>query len=234
MNASLTYRNRREAGRALAERLRGFSGPETLVLGLPRGGVPVAAEIAGALGVPLDICIVRKIALPDAPEFAIGAIAAGGWRVLNEELIHNQDINHEEIAVEVARQQQEIARQESLYRAGRPAPELHGRTVIVVDDGLATGFTMRAAVQASRHAGVKRLVVAVPVGAADTCEELAREVDELVCPVRPEPFRAVGLWYEDFSPTTDAEVQDCLARSATMPGASSRATSSTFGEKKTW
>jgi putative phosphoribosyl transferase len=213
MNPAGIYRDRRDAGRTLALYARDKEvGADPLVLALPRGGVPVAAEVADALNAPLDVFLVRKLGTPDQPELAMGAIASGGVRLLDETLIAYSDVSAGELAAVTERETRELERRERAYRAGRPPLELKFRPVIVVDDGLATGFTMRAAVAALRKADCARITVAVPVGARSSCEEVSREVDVLVCPLQPEPFRAVGLWYEDFAPTTDEEVRDCLAR----------------------
>lgn len=205
----LPYDDRRQAGRLLAERLERYrDAAGLLVLALPRGGVAVGFEVAHALHAALDLFIVRKLGYPGHEEYAMGAIAGGGVRVMNVE--PGLAVSDDEIARVVRREEAELARREQLYRGGRPAPALGGRTVIVVDDGLATGSTMRAAVAAIRHQQPARLVVAVPLGAAPTCEALRREVDELVCPAMPEPFRAVGLWYRDFPQTSDDEVRELL------------------------
>ena len=207
------YRDRRDAGRTLALYLRGKeTGTDPLVLALPRGGVPVAAEVAEALEAPLDVFLVRKLGLPGQPEVAMGAIASGGLRLLDEGLIAYADVSAAEVAAVTERETWELGRREQAYRAARPLPEVKFRPVIVIDDGLATGFTMRAAVAALRKAECARITVAVPVGARSSCEELAREVDVLVCPLQPEPFRAVGQWYTDFAPVTDDEVRRCLSR----------------------
>jgi putative phosphoribosyl transferase len=204
----LPYDDRAQAGRALAERLERYAAqPGAIVLALPRGGVAVGFEVAHALHVPLDVFVVRKLGHPGHEEYAVGAIASGGVRVMNPEVA----VDERELAPIVAREQAELARREHLYRGDLPPLALAGRTAIVVDDGLATGSTMRAAVQAIRRQQPARLVVAVPVGAASTCESLRREVDELVCPAMPEPFRAVGLWYRDFPQAGDAEVHRLLA-----------------------
>jgi putative phosphoribosyl transferase len=211
----LPFRDRREAGQLLAAELAAYAHrPDVLVLALPRGGVPVAYEVARALGLPLDVFLVRKLGLPGHEELAMGAIASGGVRVLNEELVHDLRIPNHVIEAVAANELQELERRERLYRGDRPAPDVRGWTVILVDDGLATGTTMRAAVKALQQEGAARIVVAVPIAAPETCEDLSAEVDDIICAVTPEPFRAVGLWYEDFSQTTDEEVRDLLARSA--------------------
>jgi predicted phosphoribosyltransferase len=185
---------------------------DVVVLALPRGGVPVAYEIAKALNAPLDVFVVRKVGLPGHEELAIGALASGGVRLLNEELIDAYHIDRRDIDRVVRREEAELERREQLYRSGRPFPDLRGKTVILVDDGLATGSTMRVAVEALRKEEPKRIVVAVPVAAPETCDEFRDIADEIVCAVTPEPFHAVGLWYDDFSQTTDEEVHDLLAR----------------------
>ena len=209
------FRDRREAGRLLAERLRmEGDGSDTVVLALPRGGVPVAAEIAHELAVPLDVFVVRKLGVPGHEELALGAIASGGVRVLNQGVVDAARMSPEAVERVARRELEEVERREAAYRGGRPPVETAGKRVILVDDGLATGATMRAAVAAVRATGPARIVVAVPIAAASTCEELAREVDEIVCLRTPEPFYAVGLWYEDFSQTTDEEVRALLEQPA--------------------
>lgn len=207
------YRDRAEAGRRLAEKLTAYTDrPDVLVLALPRGGVPVGFEVARALHAPLDVLMVRKLGVPGHEELAMGAIASGGMRLLNETVVRALRIKPEVIEQVAKIEQAELERREREYRDDRPQPELRGKTVIVVDDGLATGASMRAAVVALRRRRPARLVVAVPVAAAATCAEFRYEVDEVVCAATPEPFHAVGLWYEDFSQTTDAEVRDLLER----------------------
>jgi putative phosphoribosyl transferase len=207
------FQNRVEAGRVLAERLIEYAGREdVLVLALPRGGVPVAYEVAKALGAPLDVFIVRKLGVPGHEELAMGAIASGGVVVLNDEVVRGLKIPREVIEQVARAELAELRRREREYRGDRPPPDVRGKTVILVDDGLATGSTMRAAAVALRRLGPTRIVVAVPVAAAETCEEFRQEVDETVCAITPEPFYAVGLWYEDFSQTTDEEVRELLAK----------------------
>jgi putative phosphoribosyl transferase len=207
------FRDRAVAGEVLTTRLTAYaSRSDVLVLALPRGGVPVAFAVAAGLDAPLDVFLVRKLGVPGHEELAMGAIATGGVRVLNESVVRGQGISPETIDRVAALEGEEMARREEVYRDGRPAAGVAGRAVILVDDGLATGATMRAAVAALRRQGPRRVVVAVPVAAPSTCKELRAEVDEVVCALTPEPFYAVGLWYEDFSPTTDAEVHDLLAR----------------------
>jgi putative phosphoribosyl transferase len=211
----MLFHDRREAGRLLAGKLMKYAGrPDVLVLALPRGGVPVAFEVARALRAPLDVFLVRKLGLPGREELAIGAIAPGGVRVLNEDLVRSLGIPESVIDEVAAREQQELDRRLRLYRDDRPPPSVRGRTVILVDDGLATGSTMRAAVAALRRQHPARIVVAAPVGAADTCEEFQEEADEAVCARTPDPFLAVGLWYNDFSQTTDEEVRELLEQAA--------------------
>ncbi|HJT80513.1 MAG TPA: phosphoribosyltransferase [Chthoniobacterales bacterium] len=210
---SRAFQDRYEAGRLLAERLEKYAGqPDVIVLGLPRGGVPVAYEIAKHLRVPLDVFIVRKLGVPGFEELAIGAIASGGVRVLNQEVA--RILPNAETAIEgaTAREQIELDRREQLYRGDGPPPILENKTVILVDDGLATGATMRAAVRALRQRRVGRIVVAVPVGAPETCREFEGEVDEAICVISPDYFQAVGQFYEDFSQTTDDEVRELLRR----------------------
>jgi putative phosphoribosyl transferase len=209
------FRDRTEAGRLLAERLAVYAGrPDVIVLALPRGGVPVAFEVARALGVPLDVFLVRKLGVPGQEELAMGAIASGGVRVLNEDVVRYLGIPGEVIDAVAADEEQELERREHAYRGDRPAPEIRGRTAILIDDGLATGSTMRAAVAALKRQQPARIVVGVPAAASETCDEFRGEVDEIVCAMTPEPFRAVGLWYEDFSQTTDEQVRDLLGRAA--------------------
>jgi predicted phosphoribosyltransferase len=209
----MQFRDRRDAGRQLAQRLLAYADvPGVRVLALPRGGVPVAYEVAFALRAPLDIFLVRKLGVPGQRELAMGAIATGGVRILNEDVVQALGIPEEIIATITAEEQPELERRERRYRGDRPALDLRGRTVIIIDDGLATGSTMRAAVAAVRRQQPARIVVAVPVAAPSTYEALQIEVDELVCVFTPEPFHAVGLWYEDFSQTTDEEIQDLLAQ----------------------
>src|SRR5918996_526610 len=211
---NMIYRDRTEAGKKLAEHLKEYANrPEVLVLALPRGGVPVAFEVANALHTPLDIFLVRKLGVPGHEELAMGAIATGGVRVLNEDVVGYLDIPGEIIDAVAADEARELERRERLYRGDRPLPDVRGKTVILIDDGLATGSTMRAAAAALRKQQPARIVVAVPVSAPETCDEFRMEVDEIICAAVPEPFQGVGLWYEDFSQTTDQEVRDLLDRS---------------------
>jgi len=209
------FRDRTDAGRQLADKLRHYANrPDVLVLALPRGGVPVAFEVAQALNAPLDIFLVRKLGLPGREELAMGAIASGGVRVLNYEAIQALAIPNEMIEAVASEELQELRRREKQYRGDRPPPDVRGRTVILIDDGLATGSTMRAAIQALRRQEPAKIVVAVPVGARDICTEFQHEADEAICAVTPEPFYAVGLWYGDFSQTSDEEVQALLNQTA--------------------
>jgi predicted phosphoribosyltransferase len=205
------YADRYEAGRLLADRLHVYRDRrDVIVLALPRGGVPVGHEVAAALGAPLDVLVVRKLGTPQQPELAMGAIASGGVRVLNPEVVAWCGVSAGDIDAVDRRERIELERREVLYREGRAPLDVEGRVVIVVDDGLATGSTMRAAVQCLRQRGPARIVVAVPVAAAETCRNLAREADEVVCARMPTPFEAVGLWYRDFSQTSDEEVRTLL------------------------
>lgn len=207
------FTDRREAGRRLAEELREHVGtPGLLVLALPRGGVPVAYEVAEALGAPLDIFLVRKLGVPGHEELAMGAIASGGVRVMNDDVMQMVRVPEHAVDEVAAREQRELERREAAYRDGRPAPAVRGRTVLLVDDGLATGSTMRAAVRALRAEGVGELIVAVPVAAPETCASFRDEVDDIVCVLTPDRFIAVGLWYRDFGQTTDEEVRELLSR----------------------
>jgi predicted phosphoribosyltransferase len=209
--ADRLFQDRRDAGRVLAGLLGHYRGrPGVVVLGLPRGGVPVAYEIAGALAAPLDVFLVHKLGVPHHEELAMGAIAGGGVMVLNDDVVWSRGLSRETIRKAAERERRALLRRERLYRDARPMVELDGRVVIVVDDGLATGSTMRAAVLALRQQHPARLVVAVPVGAPETCEQLRSEADEVVCAATPQPFQAVGLWYREFPQATDEEVHDLL------------------------
>ena len=209
----MIFRDRTEAGRMLAAKLTRYANrSDVVVLGLPRGGVPVAYEVARQLHVPLDVFLVRKLGLPGHEELAMGAIATGGVRVLNQDVVRALGIPEDIIESVANREQQELERRERIYRGNRPPVDVRDRIVILVDDGLATGSSMRAAVAALRQQEPGRIVIAVPIGALQTCGELRDEADEIVCHYTPEPFHAVGLWYEDFSQTTDQEVHDLLER----------------------
>ena len=213
----MIFHDRHDAGRQLAARLGEYAGREdVLVLALPRGGVPVGYEVARELGAPLDVFLVRKLGVPGHEELAMGAIASGGVRVLNEEVVRGLGIPPAAIEQVSAAEEAELARREREYRDDRPAPQVAGRAVILVDDGLATGSTMRAAVEALRHQGPAEIVVAVPVGAPETCAAMNLVADQTVCAHMPDRFAAVGLWYEDFSQTPDNEVRALLAE-ATIP-----------------
>lgn len=210
------FTDRSEAGRQLAARLEKYADrADVLVLALPRGGVPVGYEVARALHAPMEVFIVRKLGVPGHEEFAMGAVATGGVRVLNDQVVSALGIPEYVIDAVAVWEQQELERRERTYRGNRPPPDVREKTVILVDDGLATGSTMLAAVKALHKLGPARIVVAVPVASPDTCELLKTEVDDVVCAVTPEPFYAVGLWYRDFSQTTDEEVRELLQQSAT-------------------
>ncbi len=212
---SQRFADRREAGKALSTLLAEYRNrPNVVVLALPRGGVPVAFELAEALDVPLDVFVVRKLGMPGHPEFAIGAIASGGVQVLSDDVVRLYAVSDAAIDTIVRREAIELERREREYRRGRPMIELRNAIVILVDDGLATGASMRAAVQAVRAHQPARVVVAVPVGAPQTCEELRDIADEVICARMPQPFSAVGLWYRDFAQTTDDEVRHLLAARA--------------------
>ena len=201
------FRDRTDAGAQLAERLGAYRGQDVLVLGIPRGGVPVAAEVARKLGAELDIVVARKLGAPLQPELAIGAVAANGGRYLNDALADEVGVTREYLEAVTAKEMAEGRRREMRFRGKRAAPEIEGRTVIVVDDGLATGATMRAAVRSLRKHMPRRLIVAIPVGPRDTCAALRAEADEVVAVQEPEPFLAVGLYYEDFRPTEEEEIE---------------------------
>ncbi|HEX9160949.1 MAG TPA: phosphoribosyltransferase [Thermoanaerobaculia bacterium] len=207
------FRDRDEAGVLLGSELKRKLGDrsDVIVLALPRGGVPVAARVAEALGAPLDVFIVRKLGVPGHEELAMGAIASGGVRVMNEDVLTMLPVRQELIDRVASREQVELERREREYRGARPPLDVHDRTVIVVDDGLATGSTMRAAVRALRAMQPRSIIVAVPVAARETRDALRSEADEVVCLWTPEPFQAVGLWYEDFAQTSDDEVHELLA-----------------------
>lgn len=206
------FKDRSQAGKMLARKLAAYAGqPKVLVLALPRGGVPVGFAVAQALGVELDVMLVRKLGMPGHEEYAMGAVGAGGVRVIQSGLVESGLVTVEAIEAATERELAEIVRRDRLYRAGRPPPELAGRTVILVDDGIATGATLRAAVEVARQSKVARLVVAAPVGAPESVAALVPEVDEMVCLATPYQFRAVSQWYRHFDQTSDEEVQDLLA-----------------------
>jgi predicted phosphoribosyltransferase len=208
----MLFRDRADAGRHLLSRLGAYKDRrDVLVLGLPRGGIPVAYEVARGLGAPLDLFVVRKLGVPGQEELAMGAIATGGVRIVNRDVVDALHIPPDVVDRAAAAEARELERREQSYRGERPEPQVEGKTVILVDDGLATGSTMRAAVAALRQQGPARIVVAVPVAAPSTCQELRREVDEIVCFATPEPFMAVGRFYDDFAQTTDEEVRELLA-----------------------
>ncbi|MCZ7575044.1 MAG: phosphoribosyltransferase [Ardenticatenaceae bacterium] len=212
------FRDRADAGQILANLLTEYANrPDLLVLALPRGGVPVGFEVATALSAPLDVFVVRKLGVPGREELAMGAVATGGVIVLNEDVVAALRIPRETIDIRAADEQRELARRERAYRGDRPPPEVRDRIVILVDDGIATGATMRAAVAALRQQKPARIVVAVPTAAPESYDELRAEVDDIVCVVTPEPFCAIGLWYEDFSQTTDEEVRNLLEQATSDP-----------------
>ncbi len=211
----MLFKDRTAAGQVLAKELAAYTNrSDVLILALPRGGVPVAFEVAKALKAPLDVFLVRKLGVPGQEELAMGALASGGVRVLNDEVVAGLGLSETIINKVAEKEQQELERRERLYRDDRPAPDLHGRTVILVDDGLATGATMRAAVRALQQQQPAQLVVGVPVSSPETCQEFQTEVDDIVCAMTPRPFHSVGLWYDDFSQTTDDEVRDLLHSAA--------------------
>ena len=214
------FEDRRAAGKLLATKLQGFGGrPDAIVLALPRGGVPVAYEVARALNLPLDVVVVRKLGAPGHEEFALGSIASGDGCLINETYINALQVSQDVLDAIIRRESRELKRRELLYRAGRPPAKLNGKTVIIVDDGLATGLSMRAAAVAIKRLSPKMIVAAVPVCGPVTCEELERAVDVLcVCYQAPQSFQAVGLWYKNFEQTTDEEVVSLLAlASARVP-----------------
>jgi putative phosphoribosyl transferase len=216
MTSAIRYRDRSSAGHALARWLAFLAGrPNLLVLALPRGGVPVAVEVAKAMEAPLDIFLVRKLGLPGSEEIAMGALATGGIKLLDESLIADSGVTPEGLAEVIANETRELERREARYRGGRPRLNIMGRHVVLVDDGVATGYTMRVAVLALRKLGPSHVTIAMPVGAPTVCRALSDTVDELICPLQPEPFHAVGLWYDHFPALTDTEVNECL--SVTVP-----------------
>jgi predicted phosphoribosyltransferase len=204
------FRDRRHAGRLLGQDLQVFRTPDVIVVGLPRGGVPVAKEVAGALGAPLDVFIVRKVGVPGHEELAMGAIASGGVRVLNQDVVSSLRIDPHVLERSIEAEAVELERRENLYRGDRPPLDLRGKVVIIVDDGLATGSTMRAAIQAVRGHSPTQIVVGIPVAAPSVCESLRSLADDVVCVATPKDLHAVGQWYEDFSQTSDEEVADLL------------------------
>jgi putative phosphoribosyl transferase len=215
------FRDRAEAGRALARVLSHYAGrDDVIVLALPRGGVPVAAEVAKELGAPLDVFLVRKLGVPGHEELAMGAIASGGVLVLDDGVLRWLGISEDQVQRALTRELDELRRREAAYRNGRPLPDLKGKTVILVDDGLATGASMQAAARAVRRHQPARIVIAVPVASRATCDQFRDDVDEVVCAVTPEPFYAVGNWYEDFSQTSDEEVRELLERAPEERGTS--------------
>jgi putative phosphoribosyl transferase len=210
-----SFTDRTDAGQFLARKLESFKDRlDLLVLALPRGGVPVAFEVATAIHAPLDVFVVRKLGVPNHEELAFGAIASGGVTVLNNEIIEAVGISKKQINATVEREQIELARRERAYRGDIPSPSRSGASVILIDDGIATGSTMLAAVRALRKENVAEITVAVPVAAAAVCNQLLPEIDSIVCAATPEPFQAVGIWYEDFSQTSDEEVRQLIKRAA--------------------
>jgi putative phosphoribosyl transferase len=210
------FKDRTHAGQVLAKRLVRYSAQnDVLVLALPRGGVPVAFEIARELSAPLDVFLVRKLGLPGHPELAMGAIASGGIRVLNEDVVRGLSVPENVIASVAESELQELRRREQAYRGEQPGLDVHGKTIILVDDGLATGASMRAAIAGLKAQSPGRIIVAVPTASPETCGEFESEVDEILCAVTPQPFFGVGIWYDDFSQTTDEEVRELLEKSKT-------------------
>jgi putative phosphoribosyl transferase len=218
------YLDRHHAGRALASSLREYAGRTNLIVyALPRGGVPVAYEVAVELAAPLDVFVVRKIGVPGREELAMGAIASGGHCVINEDVVQTLDISKTEIVRAVRAEKRELNRCEFAYRGARPAVPVVGKVVLLVDDGMATGASMRAAIRALRQLSPTHIIAAVPVAAAETCDAMSDEADDVVCLVTPEPFESVGLWYDDFLQTTDREVRELLASTGGFaPGAGTR------------
>jgi putative phosphoribosyl transferase len=215
MSDILRYSDRRQAGKLLARELMEYAGsPNLIVLALPRGGVPVAFEIVRELNAPLDVFLVRKLGLPEHPDLAMGAIADGGIRILNENVIARAGISEKELGEVEAREEKELRRRAVDYRQSRPFPSLQGKTVILVDDGIATGATLFAALTALRRQAPAKLIVAAPVGSREACDSLREIADRVVCPLTPPSFRSVGQWYDDFEQTSDAEVRSLLAESA--------------------
>ncbi|MEA5579865.1 phosphoribosyltransferase [Nodularia harveyana UHCC-0300] len=212
----MLFKNRTTGGQRLAEELANYAHrSDVIVLGLPRGGVPVAFEVAQALKAPLDVLVVRKLGVPDQKELAMGAIASGDVRIINQHIVNSLHISKKTIIKVAAQEERELQRREHLYRGDRPFPDLHKRTVILVDDGLATGATMWAAIAAVKGQHPAQIVVAVPVAASSTCQKLQSVADQIVCPATPDPFCSVGLWYENFPQTTDDQVRELLFPSQT-------------------
>lgn len=208
---ALRFRDRKDAGERLAAKLANYiNGPDVVVLGLPRGGVPVAFEVARSLNVPLDVIIVRKLGVPGEEELAMGAIASGGIRVLNRDVVRMLSLSDATIDAVSAKEQRELTRREQLYRGTRPMPDMRGRTLLLVDDGIATGATMRAAIAAMRQQEPAHIVVAAPVAARSTCADLRDEGVDVVCVEESEAMYAIGLWYDEFPQTTDGEIRDLL------------------------
>ncbi|MDB6067689.1 MAG: putative phosphoribosyltransferase [Pedosphaera sp.] len=215
MTVTAQYQDRYEAGEFLADKLRHHAGdPDLLVLALPRGGVPVGYEVAAALEAPLDVFLVRKLGVPGYEELAMGAVASGGVKILNDDVIRQVGIPGNMIDAIVQEKERELGQQEKIFRGERPSVDIKGRTVILVDDGLATGASMRAAVKAVKSKGPKSVIVAVPIGSSDSCQQLQTEVDEVFCAMTPDPFYAVGAWYSDFMQITDEEVRELLDHAA--------------------
>ncbi|MEQ8974650.1 MAG: phosphoribosyltransferase [Coleofasciculus sp. C1-SOL-03] len=213
----MLFKNRQEAGQRLASDLKEYANrPDVIVLGLPRGGVPVAYEVARGLDAPLDVWLVRKLGAPGHEELAMGAIASGGTRILNKDVVRSLGVSEQAIDKVAAKEQQELERREKAYRGDLPPLELRDRTVLLVDDGLATGASMHAAAVALRQYDPKKIIAAVPVAAPETCQEFKVEVDEIICTETPQPFYAVGLWYNKFDQTTDQEVRDLMERAASQ------------------
>jgi putative phosphoribosyl transferase len=216
----LPFRNRVHAGELLAQALRDYAGrSDVIVLALPRGGVPVAFEVAVALKAPLDLMLVRKLGTPGQEELAMGAIATGGVRVMNDDVVQTLRISDDVIQAVARREQNELERRQRTYRGNRPPPQLRNQCVILIDDGIATGATIRSAVKAVRAQGPARIVVAAPMAPVETVDVLRREADEVVCLATPEPFTAIGCWYQEFPQTSDDEVRDLLARAGKLPAA---------------
>jgi putative phosphoribosyl transferase len=218
MTSETRFRNRTEAGKLLASKLtQSANHADVLVLGIPRGGVPIAFEVATALNAPLDVCLVRKLGVPGHPELAMGAVAVGGVQVLNEDLLDWLQISGHTIAEVGEIELQELQQHDRIYRGDRSLPQIRDRIVILVDDGLATGSMMRAAIGVLKPQQPQRIIIAVPVAPLDTCDRLRTEVDEVVCLMTPEQFCGIGLWYEDFAPTTDDEVCQLLNMATSNP-----------------